>query len=332
MKPPMSAATGRTRLVHADTDAQYLDENDDVTFLPGGRFFNVSWKDGHNHIYLYRCDAAHPRDADAVLERQLTRGNFEVQSAEFHGGTIFFTSNEGAQLDENLWAIGLDGSNKHRVTQGAGVHEASIAPDGKHFADVASTSTVAPTASLCALNGACTAFWQSRPLAPASGVTTTHVTVTAADGRTPLFGILTEPTGKAPGSVPLILNPYGGPLPTLELNNSWRYADLFNELLAQHGFAVLTLENRGQGGRGRDFQQAAYRNFGPVQFADQMAALDQTLAAHAELDAKRIGWWGWSWGGSFTLYAMTHTDRIRAGVAVAPLADYRNYDSIYTER
>ncbi|XWK70774.1 alpha/beta fold hydrolase [Tunturiibacter gelidiferens] len=107
---------------------------------------------------------------------------------------------------------------------------------------------------------------------------------------------------------------------------------MFNELLAQHGFAVLDVDTRGSGGRGRDFQQAAYRNFGPIQFADQMASLDQILTQYPQLDPKRVGWWGWSWGGYFTLYAMTHTDRIRAGVAVAPVTDWRNYDSIYTER
>jgi dipeptidyl-peptidase-4 len=156
--------------------------------------------------------------------------------------------------------------------------------------------------------------------------------VTAADGKTQLFGRLTMPPGTSPGSIPLILNPYGGPLPTPSVRNAWGSGNLFNELLAQHGFAVLDVDNRGMGGRGRDFQQAGYRNFGPVQFADQMAALDQTLKNFPQLDPKRIGWWGWSWGGSFTLYAMTHTDRIKAGVAVAPVTDFRNYDSIYTER
>ena len=103
-------------------------------------------------------------------------------------------------------------------------------------------------------------------------------------------------------------------------------------MLAEHGYAVLHVDNRGMGGRGRDFAQAAYHNFGPVQFSDQMAALDQVLAKYPQLDAKRLGWWGWSWGGTFTLYAMTHSDRFRAGVSVAPVTDWRNYDSIYTER
>ncbi|HEX4650035.1 MAG TPA: alpha/beta fold hydrolase, partial [Granulicella sp.] len=147
------------------------------------------------------------------------------------------------------------------------------------------------------------------------------------------YGTLTLPTATtSPASVPLILNPYGGPLPTPGGRDAWSNSRFFNELLAQHGFAVLDVDNRGSGGRGRDFQQAAYRTFGPVQFADQIAALDQTLARYPQLDPKRVGWWGWSWGGSFTLYAMTHTDRIRAGVAVAPVTDWHNYDSAYTER
>ena len=107
---------------------------------------------------------------------------------------------------------------------------------------------------------------------------------------------------------------------------------LFDELLAQHGFAVLHADNRGMGGRGRAFAQEAYHNFGPVQLEDQLTVVDAALAEYPQLDPKRLGWWGWSWGGTFTLYAMTHSDRFRAGVAVAPVTDWRNYDSIYTER
>jgi dipeptidyl-peptidase 4 len=131
--------------------------------------------------------------------------------------------------------------------------------------------------------------------------------------------------------VPLIVNPYGGPgEPTVA--NRWSDGLLFDELLAQHGFAVLHADNRGMGGRGRAFAQAAYHNFGPVQFEDQLTVVDAVLAQYPQLDPKRLGWWGWSWGGTFTLYAMSHSDRFRAGVAVAPVTDWRNYDSIYTER
>jgi dipeptidyl-peptidase-4 len=116
------------------------------------------------------------------------------------------------------------------------------------------------------------------------------------------------------------------------VTNRWSDSLLFDELLAQHGFAVLHTDNRGTPNRGRDFAQAAYHNFGPVQFEDQLTVVDAALAQYPQLDSKRQGLWGWSWGGSFTLFAMTHSDRFRAGVAVAPVTDWRNYDSTYVER
>jgi dipeptidyl-peptidase-4 len=118
-----------------------------------------------------------------------------------------------------------------------------------------------------------------------------------------------------------------------EVANRWGDGLLFDELLAQHGFAVLhARQSRHRHGRGREFAQAAYHNFGPVQLEDQLTVVDAALAQYPQLDPKRLGWWGWSWGGTFTLYAMSHSDRFRAGVAVAPVTDWRNYDSIYTER
>jgi len=127
------------------------------------------------------------------------------------------------------------------------------------------------------------------------------------------------------------VNPYGGPGPQT-VTNRWGESLLFDQVLAQHGFAVLHADNRGTGGRGRAFAQAAYHDFGPVQLEDQLTVVDAALAKYPQLDGKRMGWWGWSWGGTFTLYSMTHSDRFRAGVAVAPVTDWRNYDSIYTER
>lgn len=328
--------SGKSRLVYSNTDAKYLDENYDITFLPHGQFLAASWRDGHTHLYLYKFDERHPLNVDATLERQLTSGEFEVEGFEGfdeRSGTVFFTSNEGTPLENNLWSIKLDGTSKRKLTNGNGVHHAVVSPDGAHFSDEFSTASTPPAASVCATGSQkCETFWQSKEIPAATRLTSSIVTVLAADGMTPLYGKLTLPANSAAASVPLIVNPYGGPLPTASVRNDWASGNLFNELLAQNGFAVLEVDNRGMGGRGREFQQAAYRNFGPVQFADQMAALDQVLTKYPQLDAKRIGWWGWSWGGAFTLYAMAHTDRIKAGVAVAPVTDFRNYDSIYTER
>jgi dipeptidyl-peptidase-4 len=156
--------------------------------------------------------------------------------------------------------------------------------------------------------------------------------IKAHDGST-LYATLLLPGGvTAAASVPLIVNPYGGPGPQ-SVSNRWGSDSLlFDELLAQHGFAVLHADNRGTGNRGRAFAQQAWHNFGPVQLEDQLTVVDAVLAQNPQLDSKRLGWWGWSWGGTFTLYALSHSDRFRTGVAVAPVTDWHDYDSIYTER
>jgi dipeptidyl-peptidase-4 len=185
--------------------------------------------------------------------------------------------------------------------------------------------------NVCNAQGNCTAYWNMPPMQGRAVRAPEQLVLHAADGTT-LYGTLLMPEGATnPASVPLLNNPYGGPHAN-SITNRFSPVNLLDELFASHGFAVLHVDNRGMGGRGRTFETAAYRNFGPVQFADQMAAIDQVLAAHPQLDGKRMGWWGWSWGGTFTLYAMTHSDRFRAGIDGGPVTDWRNYDSIYTER
>jgi dipeptidyl-peptidase-4 len=329
--------TGQFREVYTETDPKYLNFDYDVTMLPHGRFVVSSWRDGYTHLFLYKFDENNPLAGPAQLVRKLTDGPFDVASVDGFDpatNTLFFVSNQGDPLDTNLWAVNVDSGTPLKLTSQPGDHETLVSPDHQHFADLYSTYEVPPVARVCpvANRPACPIFWRSNPIPAATGVTSSIVIFTSADGVTKLYATLTVPSGKtAPASVPLIMNPYGGPLPSAGVHNGWG-SPFFDELLAQHGFAVLDVDNRGGGGHGRDFQQVAYDTFGPAQFADQMTALDQALARYPQLDSKRIGWWGWSWGGSFTLYAMTHTDRIKAGVAVAPVTDFRNYDSIYTER
>jgi dipeptidyl-peptidase-4 len=192
-----------------------------------------------------------------------------------------------------------------------------------------------PTFKWCAEPGKCNLLWSTRALEPYRLRAPEQMEVKAHDGTT-LYATLLLPEILPPAeafadSVPLIVNPYGGP-GSPSVINRWNDNLLFDEVLVQHGFAVLHTDNRGMGGRGREFAQAAYHDFGTVQLEDQLTAVDAALAKYSQLDPKRLGWWGWSWGGSFTLYAMTHSDRFRAGVAVAPVTDWRDYDSVYTER
>jgi dipeptidyl-peptidase-4 len=202
---------------------------------------------------------------------------------------------------------------------------------GSAFVDRHSTLMEPPAVSLCENTTSCKVFWSTHALEPYHLRAPEQLTVKAHDGTT-LYATLLLPEGAAkPASVPLIVNPYGGP-GSPSVANRWSDGLLFDELLAEHGFAVLHADNRGTGGRGREFAQVAYHNFGAVQLEDQLTVVDAVLASTPQLDPKRLGWWGWSWGGTFTLYAMTHSDRFRAGVAVAPVTDWHNYDSIYTER
>jgi dipeptidyl-peptidase 4 len=326
------AATGQSHPVLQLADDKFIDDNYDVS-VGYGSIVLTQWTDGHNHLYLYSYDETNPEAASAKLERQLTKGEFEVGEVlgvDHSGKTIRYASNEGNLLEQQLWQVSFAGERK-QLSAGPGTHDGNFAPMGGAFVDKRSTRMEPPTLGLCQEAGKCNVFWTTRALEPYHLRAPEQLEVKAHDGTT-LYATLLLPEGDAsPASFPLIVNPYGGPGPQ-EVANRWGDGLLFDELLAQHGFAVLHTDNRGTGRRGRDFAQAAYHNFGPVQLEDQLTAMDAALARYPQLDRERLGWWGWSWGGTFTLYALSHSDRFLAGVAVAPVTDWRNYDSIYTER
>ncbi len=314
------------------SDDKFLDENYDVT-VHDGFIALTSWSDGHNHIYLYSYNASNPESGAASLVKQLTSGDFEVSKivrVDPKAKLVTYLSNEDNVQDIGIWQVTFDGQRK-QISTTAGSHSPNFSPDGSRYVDDFSTRMTPSVYSLCSTGGACKVFWETHALDAYGLHAPESITVKAHDG-TPLYATLLLPAGKTdPASVPLIVNPYGGPGP-MNVSNKWGSGLLFDELLAQHGFAVLHADNRGEGMRGRTFAQFAYHNFGAIQFEDQMTVVDDVLAKFPQLDPKRLGWWGWSWGGTFTLYAMSHSDRFRAGVSVAPVTDFRNYDSVYTER
>ena len=329
------AATGRVHKVLTDSDRRFLNEDYDVEFFSAGKFLWTSWRDGHTHLYLYRYDATHPLQGTAHLERQLTRGLWDVLSVAFvdaKRGVVEYTSNESDPREEMLWQVRLDGTSKQMLSSIHGVHSISFSLQGDRYVDTVSSLKHPPLVRLCTLGGACVPFWTAHSLPPGfTFVKPEWITSSAADG-TVLYGELLLPPDKtAKASVPLVLNPYGGPH-VQQVRNQWNKDALFDQLLVEHGFAVLRVDNRGMGNRGRAFAQAAYHDFGPVQLQDQLRVLDAVLAQYPQLDAQRMGWWGWSWGGTFTLYALTHSDRFAVGIAVAPVTDWSLYDTAYTER
>ncbi|MGC1449099.1 MAG: S9 family peptidase [Candidatus Sulfotelmatobacter sp.] len=331
----VDAKSGKSRIVLTETTpGAWIDfDHVEVRFLKSGQFLWPSWRDGNMHLYLYSFDKQDPMAADAKLERQLTKGDFEVQGidgVDEAGGTVFFSANKDDPRQLHLFSVQLDGSGFKALTAEEGQHSGSFSDDGKHYAHTYYGPEKSPTISLCAVGGACHPVWQAKNTIAEYGLRAPKYLEFKADDGTVLYGrLLLPPDEPASAKIPLIVHVYGGPAAQMVRKST---PDPFDEILARKGFAVFAVDNRGTPGRDRKFQTAIRHEFGAIELKDQLTALDQLLAQYPQLDKDRIAIWGWSNGGSMTLYAMTHSDRFRAGVAVAPVTSQLNYDTIYTER
>jgi dipeptidyl-peptidase-4 len=337
--------TGKSRRVLHETDPNYIEvhdpmgrgEHQGLRFLDSAsEFLWLSWRDGFTHVYRYSFDPAHPL-ADAKLQRQLEAGEYEVNTlrgVDEAKGLVYLEANKSDDRQEHLFAVPLTGGEALRVTRQPGVHTVSMTANAKYFADTYSALTEPARVQICAVGGPCSELWASHTWDAYDTLTPRFVDFHAADGQLLRGVILLPPDGAATavnGRVPLILNPYGGPQGQ-SVRDAARTIDPFDQVLAHHGFAVLKVDNRGMGNRGRKFAMPTFHHLGEVELADNLAALDQALERFPQLDHTRLGWWGWSYGGTMTAYALTHSDRFKAGISVSPVTDWRNYDSTYTER
>ncbi len=334
--------SGKSQLMMTESTDAWFDMHPEVDFKlldSGDGYLWTSWRDGHNHIYLYRFDKQNPLSGPAKMEAQLTHGDWEVESVDAvdaQQGIVYFSANEGNWRQRNEFAVGLNGQNFHRISKQDGSHFADFDPkNAKYYVDNYSALTTPPSTSLCSVDGACTAFWQPHSVEAYNLLTPKVVDFKAADGSTTLEGEILLPPPGGPmisnGKVPLIVNPYGGP-GAQTIRDFWIGYDLFDQILARQGFAVLHVDNRGMANRGKAFALPVKHHLGPVELSDQLAAVKQALEQFPQLDSSRIGFWGWSYGGTFTLYAMEHSDVFKSGVSVAPVSNWLLYDSIYTER
>ena len=332
----VDAKTGKSRIVLTEsTPGAWIEfDHNEVRFLPSsGQFLWPSWRDGNMHLYLYSFDKQNPMTGDAKLERQLTQGDFSVvgiEGVDEAAGTVFFRANKDDPRQEQIFSVQLDGSGFKAVTSGEGIHYGNFSDDGKHYTHTFFGPQTSTKITLCAVGGSCHPVWEAHDEIADYGLRAPKYLEFKADDGTVLYGrLLLPPEGTVSGKIPLIVNIYGGPAAQMVLKGM---PSAFDEILARKGFAIFAVDNRGTPGRDRKFQTAIRHEFGAVELKDQLTALDQLLAEYPQLDNNRIAIWGWSNGGSMTLYAMTHSDRFRAGVAVAPVTNQVDYDSIYTER
>jgi dipeptidyl-peptidase-4 len=338
----IDAKSGRSHKVLTESapDA-WVNVNDDFRVLKSGdRFLWTSWRDGHTHIYLYSFNGPDPLAANAKLERQLESGDYEVIAIggmDEASGTVFFTANKGDPRQEKIFSVKLDGSGMQGLSSENGSYAARFADDGKHFVETHSATLMPPRISVCAPAGPCQKIWEGRSVADYDPIAPKMMEFKAEDG-TVLYGDLILPhhsgaeQADASQKIPLIVYIYGGPVGQT-VQNAWGGTNaLFHQILANEGFAIFSVDNRGTPNRGRKFVAATrLQSFG-IELKDQLTALDQLYAQFPQLDRARTAIWGWSNGGSMTLYALTHSDRFKAGISVAPVTSWRDYDSIYNER
>jgi len=333
----IDAKSGRSRKVLTESEPNsWVNVNDDFRILKSGdRFLWTSWRDGHTHIYLYSFNGGDPAAADAKLERQLEMGDYEViavDGVDDAAATVFFTANKDDPRQEKLFQVKLDGTGMLSLSAENGNYAATFADDAKHFVETHSAALMPPRISLCAVGGACQKVWESRSIADYEPSAAKPLEFKADDG-TVLYGYLILPRHADAGQkIPLIVHIYGGPAGQTVQDTWGGSTELFHQILANQGYAIFSVDNRGTPNRGKKFSSAIRLQSGGIELKDQLASLDQLYPQFPQLDQTRTAIWGWSNGGSMTLYALTHSDRFKAGISVAPVTSWRNYDSIYTER
>ncbi|WP_218827538.1 S9 family peptidase [Rubricoccus marinus] len=337
-------ASGAVRTVLQEDVSAYVEvengfsdtETGTITFLQDGEHF--AWRsprDGYGHLYLYKNDG--------TFVRQLTRGEWDV--TDFHGideaeGQIYVTTTARGPLERHLYRVPLAGGAPVQITEQAGTHSVDLSRDFDYFIDTYSNATTPATTALYRTSGDQVSVLVDNDaliqrLAAYDLPAPEFMTVPGADG-TPLNAYVVKPRDFDPSKeYGLLIHTYGGP-GSQEVRDAWAGNErLWHHYLADtYGVIVAGVDNRGTGGRGYAFKTATQNRLGILEAEDQIAA-GQHFAAMDFVDADRVGIWGWSYGGYLTLLAMTYGDgpeTFAAGMAVAPVTSWRQYDTIYTER
>ena len=305
-----------------------------VTPLKDGRFLWLSDRTGWSHVYLY--------DRDGTLVRPLTSGSFPVLAVvavDEERGYVYVAANAEDRLyDTNIYRVDLEGREFTRLTEGEGVHSAVFSPSRRIFLDTWSSPTQPPVVELRAADGRFLTALSRADVAALKEVgwqPPEEFVVPAADGETPLYGLIYLPADFDPRKrYPVIEYIYGGPqvlaVPhTFERRSGYR---ALPRALAELGFAVVMVDGRGTLGRSRDFHGYSYGRFGETVVPDHVAALHALAAQRTYLDLERVGIFGHSWGGYNTLRAMVLAPELyRVGVAAAPVADLEDHYGEWAE-
>ncbi|MDG2517458.1 S9 family peptidase [Lysobacter soli] len=327
-------AGGGQRVLQTETSKTWVPLHDDLRFLKDGRILWNSERSGFEHLYVL--------SEDGSKATALTSGDWPVDgvlAVDEAAGFVYFAAGKDSPMDAQVYRVPLAGGAIERLSRTDGTHAASFAANASVYVDNWSNPTTPPQLELFRNDGTPIAALLKNDLAdpqhPYAKYAGAHRpiefgTLKAADGTTPLQYSLIKPAGfDANKRYPVVVMVYGGPA-SQTVKRAW--APDFNQYLAQHGYVVFSLDNRGTPRRGAAFGGALYGKQGTVEVADQLKGVEW-LKSQPWIDGSRIGVYGWSNGGYMTLMLLAKaSNQYACGAAGAPVTDWALYDTHYTER
>jgi dipeptidyl-peptidase-4 len=329
----VDAANGSVKTILTETNPAFIDINDDLRYLKNGKeFIWSSDRSGYQHLYLYSMEGKEIRP--------LTTGNWDVSS--FYGidekaGKLYYLSTEDGSIQRQLYVISIDGKGKRRLSLGSGTHSIRFNPDFSFYMDEFSSANSAPVTSLHQASGKQVKILednhQLNERLAAYRISGKEFFEITTEKGVKLNAWIIRPADFDPAKkYPVLMHCYGGP-GHQTVTDAWGGADFYwYQVLASKGYIIVSVDNRGTGGKGSAFRKATYAELGKLECEDQTDAA-RWIGKQSWADASRIGIWGWSFGGFLTSLCMTKgADVFKTGIAVAPVTNWRFYDSIYTER
>jgi len=323
----------KTGTLLEESNDKYVEPLHPLLFLKHtpNQFILQSNKSGFNHLYLY--------DTTGKLIRPLTSGNFEVTDAlglDADEKQVFFITNEQNPIEFQAYKVNLQTGEKTQLTFEAGVHNPVLSPSGKYLLDRYSNMDTPLNINLITTANPVKPIRLQSASNPYAGYKLPEIslgTVKAADGTTDLYYHLVKPVDfDSTKRYPVVVYVYGGPH-SQGIRNNWlgsvRGWDIY---MAQKGFIIFSLDNRGTSNRGFEFESITHRQLGIVETEDQMKGVE-FLRSLPYVDSNRIGVHGWSYGGFMTVNMMLrHPETFKAGVAGGPVIDWKYYEIMYGER
>jgi dipeptidyl-peptidase 4 len=325
--------SGAAKVVLNEKDKAYVDVTDNLTFLKDNSFIWTSEKDGFNHIYLY--------DKTGKLKNQVTKGNWEVTS--YYGfdektKTVFYQSVEKGSILRDIYKISLDGKKKVKLSSQVGTNGATFSPDFTYFINTYSSATVPPTYTLNSSKDGKQAQEIVNNTALVDKLkkydlpTKEFFELTTEKGHKLNAWMIKPKDFDATKKYPVFMTQYSGP-GSQEVANNWLDTnDMWFMMLSQQGYIIACVDGRGTGFKGAAFKKCTQKELGKFEVEDQIDTA-KVIGNYAYVDKSRIGIFGWSYGGFMSSNCLFKgADVFKMAIAVAPVTNWRFYDSIYTER